>query len=71
MQNEQNMKTEAEKRTNHTITDIKLRDGVWTSNGLSADFRYLYTHPNCDQMQRVETASGEHYAHESDLQWDY
>lgn len=46
------------------------RDGVWTRNGLRADFRHLYAHPNASGIHRVETASGEHYAHESELAWD-
>ncbi len=46
------------------------RDGVWTANGLAADFRHVYAHPNCNGIHRVQTASGEHYAHESELAWD-
>lgn len=46
------------------------RDGVWTNAGLEADFRLLYNHPNCDGVYRVVTASGEHYALESELTWD-
>lgn len=46
------------------------RDGVWTNNGLQADFRLLYKHPNCPGVYRVVTASGEHYALEAELTWD-
>ena len=48
----------------------KPRDGVWTSDGLSADFRCLYTHPHNETILRVQTAAGEYYAHEHELHWD-
>jgi predicted RNA-binding Zn-ribbon protein involved in translation (DUF1610 family) len=55
----------------HTHTEMVVgRDGVWISNGLTADFRHLYSHPNYDGIHRVQTASGEHYAHDSELVWD-
>ena len=46
------------------------RDGVWTVNGLAADFRYIRAHPNCDGIHLIETAGGEHYVPESELRWD-
>ncbi len=49
----------------------RRRDGVWTVDGLRADFQHLYAHPNCEAIHRVQTASGEHYAHESELAWDF
>lgn len=51
-------------------TKCEPRDGVWTSNGLAADFLYLYAHPNCEGWHMVSTASGEHYAPESELTFD-
>jgi hypothetical protein len=62
------LQTEARRR--HSLHRRVRRDGVWTENGLAADFRHLYEHPNCDGIHRVQTASGEHYAHESKLAWD-
>lgn len=47
-----------------------IRDGIWTANGLCADFRHLYAHPNCNGIHRVQVAGGEHYVHESELVWD-
>lgn len=46
------------------------RDGVWSVNGLSADFIHLYAHPNCADMHRIKTACGDHYAHTSELKFD-
>lgn len=51
-------------------TDMLRRDGVWTSNGLSADFRLLYPHPNTPDVYRVQTAAGDHYAEGKELTWD-
>jgi hypothetical protein len=54
----------------NTLRRLVRRDGVWTANGLAADFRHLYAHPTTDRIHRVQTASGEHYAHESELTWE-
>lgn len=64
------------KHTKNAILDskkpvpVRHRDGAWTCNGLVADFVHLYAHPSADGIHRVLTASGEHYAPESELRWD-
>lgn len=62
---------ETAERGADSLDRLVRRDGVWTSNGLSSDFRHLYAHPNADGIHRVQISSGEHYAHESELAWDY
>lgn len=47
-----------------------MRDGIWTANGLTAEFRLLYAHPNLPDVYRIETASGDHYAYGRELTWN-
>jgi hypothetical protein len=49
--------------------EIKPRDGVWISNGLAADFRFIRQHFNSSHV-RVLTAAGEAWALENELAWD-
>lgn len=49
---------------------MKPRDGVWISNGLSAEFRLLYEHPNTPDVYRVDTAAGKCYVQGKELIWD-
>lgn len=46
------------------------RDGVWNAGGLSADFQHLYRHPNCPDVHKIRTVSGDHYVYGSELIWD-
>jgi len=48
----------------------KPRDGVWTGNGLEAEFRYIREHPHSDKLVWIETVSGEHWAPTTELKWD-
>jgi len=48
----------------------RKRDGVVISNGLRADFRLLYAHPNARNVYRIKTACGDHYIHGQELLWD-
>jgi len=50
----------------------KMRDGIFTANGMRSDFRLLYRHPNMNMVGvfRIETAAGECYTREEDLTWD-
>lgn len=46
------------------------RDGVWTANGLSADFRFVRTHLGDLRMSWIETVAGEFCAPDDQLAWD-
>lgn len=46
------------------------RDGVWTANGLSADFRFILASPLNPRQSLVETAAGEEWAPDEELTWD-
>lgn len=48
----------------------KPRDGVWTCDGLEAEFRLILEPEHGNGMVRVETASGEHWAPTKELKWD-
>ena len=48
----------------------KPRDGVWTSDGLVADFRFIRHHNSVPELIYVETATGYHFVSESQLDWD-
>ncbi len=50
--------------------NLATRDGIWTMNGLSADFRLISEHPATKGVYLVETAAGENYAYEEELAWD-
>lgn len=42
-------------------------DGIWISNGLRAEFIVIRKHPNAEGIYFVRTATGDHYAKESEL----
>jgi len=50
--------------------NTKPRDGVWKSNGLSSDFRFIRNHPFAENLLRVETAAGEFWANKEELVYD-
>lgn len=46
------------------------RDGIWTANGLSADFRFLKPHPEAPDESLIETAAGNLWVFNSQLTYD-
>lgn len=46
------------------------REGTWTARGLSADFRKSRPHPHAPGWHQVETVTGTHWAHESELRFN-
>ena len=49
--------------------DVRDRDGVWISGGLSAEFKVLYRHPVTKDVFRVQTVAGECYVYGNELVW--
>jgi hypothetical protein len=46
-------------------------DGVWTANGLKADFRMIRKHPTKgEDIYLVETVAGENWADGKELRWE-